>query len=308
MKLRKSETMVKSGRGEVKNNRNLMDSFKEPLLDNMPGHKLFNIALEYEGNGLKEEAIKVYKDSINEGCMEAAINLGVILMYGNRVESSEASGFFLMAACKGYSAGYRNLAQMFVKQILPGGNEAAAEYYLKAANMGDARAQCNYAIMCKNGKGVKKNSSESIIWLHKSAENGYYRAQALLAEMYLNGDGVYKDVDKAVELYVKAADNGSPIAAYTLAMMFLEGKDVERNEKFGRQMLDRAVELGYSKADYEAGLIAESENDYVRAVYLYSEGANKGEPGCIRKLYDLGYFERADSVSSVSLNTDYESE
>ena len=41
---------------------------------------------------------------------------------------------------------------------------------------------------------------------------------------------------------------------------------------------------------------------------LYSEGASKGEPGCIRKLYDLGYYDRADSVSSVSLNTDYETE
>lgn len=291
----------------VKKN-DLMDYYREPLPDKTPGSKMFNIALQYDENGLVDEAIKVYKDAINEGNLEAAINLGVILMYGNKTDCCNAAGLFLYAASKGLSSGYRNLAQMYIKNILPGGNEAAAEYYLKAANMGDARAQCNYAIMCKNGKGVKKNSAEGIKWLHKSAENGYYRAQALLAEMYYTGDGVYKDIDTAVEWYVRAAENGSPVAAYTLAMMFLEGKDIEKNEQFGKQMLDRAVELGYSKADYEAGLIAESENDYVKAVYLYSEGANKGEPGCIRKLYDLGYYDRADNVSSVSLNTDYETE
>jgi len=283
----------------------LMDYYKEPLPDKTPGSRLFNIGLQYEEAGLVKEAVKVYTDAINEGNLEAAINLGVIMMYGSKTDCCNAAGLFLYAASKGLSCGYRNLAQMYIKKILPGGNEMAAEYYLKAANMGDARAQCNYAIMCRSGKGAKKNSAEGLIWLQKSAENGYYRAQALLAEMYYKGDGVYKDIDAAVEWYVRAADNGSPIAAYTLAMMFLEGKDVERNEKFGRQMLDRAVELGYSKASYEAGKIAESENDYVNAVFHYSEGASKGEPGCIQKLYELGYYDKADKIMSVSLDSDY---
>jgi len=283
----------------------IMDYYREPLPDKIPGAKLFNIAIQYEANGLTDEAIKVYTDAINQGNLEAAINLGVIFMYRTKIEICHAAGLFLYAASKGLSCGYRNLAQMYIKKILPGGNEMAAEYYLKAANMGDARAQCNYAIMCKTGKGVKKNTAEAIIWIRKSAENGYYRAQAILGEMYHDGDGVYKDLDASVEWYVKAADNGSPIAAYTLAMMFLEGKEVEKNEKFGRQMLDRAVELGYSKAAYEAGKIAESENDYVTAVMLYSEGANKGEPRCIEKLCEMGYYERVDRINSVSLDSDY---
>jgi len=285
--------------------KDIMDYYKDPLPDNAPGAKLFNIALQYEGNGLIDEAIKVYSDSINEGNLEAAVNLGVILMYRSKLEYCHAAGLFLYAASKGLSCGYRNLAQMYIKKIIPGGNEAAAEYYLKAANMGDARAQCNYAIMCKSGKGVKKNTAESIMWIQKSAENGYYRAQAILAEMYHTGDGVYKDIDAAVEWYVKAADNGSPVAAYTLAMIYLEGKEVEKNEKFGRQMLDRAVSLGYSKAAYEAGKIAESENDYVTAVMLFSEGASKGDPGCIEKLCEMGYYDRVDKINSVSLDSKY---
>lgn len=286
----------------------IMDYYKEPLSKEVPGAKYFNIALQYEGNGLIEEAVKVYSDAIEEGSLEAAINLGVIYMYGNRIEACQAAGLFLWAASKGLSCGYRNLAQMYIKQIIPGGNEAAAEYFLKAAKMGDARAQCNYSIMCKNGKGVKRNIPESIKWMQKSAENGYYRAQALLADMYRKGDGVYKDMDRAVEWYVKAADNGSPIAAYTLAMMYLEGKEVEPNEKFGHMMLDRAVELGYSKAAYEAGKLAEENNDYVNAIMLYSEGANKGDPGCIKKLFELGYYDKIDRINAVSLDSDYDSE
>ncbi len=285
--------------------KDIMDYFSEPQPDSVPGAKLFNIALEYEANGLCEEAIKVYTDAINKGNVEAAINLGVILMYRSKMDCCQAAGLFLWAAGKGMSCGYRNLAQMYIKQMLGGGNEIAAEYYLKAAKMGDARAMCNYSIMCKTGNGVKKNNTEALIWIQKSAESGYYRAQAILADMYLKGDGFYKDVDRAVEWYMKAADNGSPVAAYTLAMMFLEGRDVQKDEKTGRKFLDRAVELGYSKAAFEAGKIAEEENDYVKAVILYSEGANKGEPRCIRKLYDLGYYDRIDRINSVSLDTDY---
>jgi len=285
-----------------------MEYYHEPLEETVPGAKLFNIALSYDDNGLYDEAIRIYTDALNQGNVQSALNLGVLLTQNEKLDVMTAAGLFLWVAGKGHSGGYVNLAQMYLKKMLPGGESMAAEYYLKAANMDDGRAQCSYAIMCREGKGVKKNIPESILWIQKSASNGYFRAQALLADMYRKGDGVYKDMDAAVEWYVKASDSGSPIAAYTLAMLFLEGKEVERNEEFGRQMLERAVELGYSKAAYEAGKIAESENDYITAVMRYSEGANKGEPNCIKKLYDFGYYDRVSSINSVSLDTDYESQ
>jgi hypothetical protein len=284
---------------------NLMDSYHEFLEDKIPGSKLFNIALSYENKGLYEEAMRVYSDSMESGNTYAAVNLGVLMSSNGRMNSMTAAGLFLWAAGKGHSSGYVNLAQMYLKNILPGGNERAAEYYLKAAEMGNGRAQCSYAIMCKEGKGVKKSMSEAIIWFQKSAENGYFRAQAILGDMYRTGEGVYKDIDTAVGWYLKASDNGSPVAAYNLATMYLEGKEVERNEEFGRRMLNRAVDLGYSKAAFEAGMIAEGENDYVTAVALYSEGARKGEPNCIKKLYDFGYYDRIEKITSVSLDTDY---
>jgi len=285
--------------------KDIMDYYNEPLHDGSPGSKLFNYALQMESTGNIDEAIMSYTSSINQGCAESAINLGVLLMYRSRWESCQSAGLFLWAGSKGLSCGYRNLAQMYKKHILSGGNEMAAEFYLRAAEMGDAKAQCNYAIMCKMGSGVKKNITESIRWMQKSADNGYYRAQAIMGDAYRNGDGVYKDIDCAIEWYARAAENGSPVAAYNLAMMYLEGKEAEKNEKFGRMMLDRAVNLGYSKAAYEAGKIAEAENDYSKAVWLYTEGANKGEPGCIKKLYELGYYDRVSNINTVSLDNDY---
>ena len=152
---------------------------------------------------------------------------------------------------------------------------------------------------------VKYYSSE-ITSAYKSVEDiAVSRLVSALPEEMRPSYSELMNPEGDVKRYVKAADNGSPVAAYTLAMMFLEGKEVEKNEKFGRQMLDRAVSLGYSKAAYEAGKIAESENDYVTAVMLFSEGASKGDLGCIEKLCEMGYYDRVDKINSVSLDSKY---
>jgi len=57
------------------------------------------------------------------------------------------------------------------------------EWYQKAAEQGDAAAQCNVGYLYKEGMGVKKNKKEAVKWLRKAAEQGDNIAKMYLKEL-----------------------------------------------------------------------------------------------------------------------------
>jgi TPR repeat protein len=61
------------------------------------------------------------------------------------------------------------------------------------ADQGDAPAQFNLGIMCKNGKGVPQDYTEAFKWFHMAADQGHVRAQYNVARMYYEGQGVKQD-------------------------------------------------------------------------------------------------------------------
>ena len=59
----------------------------------------------------------------------------------------------------------------------------AVKWYRKAADQGDARAQCNLGLMYENGRGVSKDEYEAVKWFRKAAEQGYENAKKTLKRM-----------------------------------------------------------------------------------------------------------------------------
>lgn len=58
----------------------------------------------------------------------------------------------------------------------------ANEWYLKAADQGDANAQFNIGTNYLNGSnGLPKNRIQALNWLKKSANNGHAQAKLMLA-------------------------------------------------------------------------------------------------------------------------------
>lgn len=53
-------------------------------------------------------------------------------------------------------------------------NTKAFEWYLKAANQGEALAQGSLGLMYFEGRGVKQDKVKSQEWYSKSCENGYW--------------------------------------------------------------------------------------------------------------------------------------
>ncbi len=48
----------------------------------------------------------------------------------------------------------------------------AAKWWRKAAEQGDANAQCSLGMAYDNGTGVPKDSAKAVNWVRKAAEQG----------------------------------------------------------------------------------------------------------------------------------------
>ena len=79
---------------------------------------------------------------------------------------------------------------------------------LKAAEAGDAEAQCAIGEKYYFGEGVEKDHKEAIKWFRKAVGQNYADAQYSLGVMYDNGEGVEKNHKEAVNWFRKAAEQG----------------------------------------------------------------------------------------------------
>ena len=93
------------------------------------------------------------------------------------------------------------------------------ELVRKAAEQGDAAAQCEFGICCYTGIGVEKNPVEAVKWWRKAAEQGDLIAQYDLGHCYAKGDGVGQDLNEAIRWYRKAAEKGNADAKKELAKL-----------------------------------------------------------------------------------------
>jgi len=78
--------------------------------------------------------------------------------------------------------------------------------YKKAAEQGDAIAQCNMGLAYENGNGVPKDSTTAAFWYRKAADQGCAIAQFTLGNLYASGNGVPKDSIQAKFWLRKSAD------------------------------------------------------------------------------------------------------
>ena len=60
---------------------------------------------------------------------------------------------------------------------------SAVQYYHKAAEQGNAKAQNNLGLCYEKGRGVTKSISEAVKWYRKAAEKGHARAKENLRSL-----------------------------------------------------------------------------------------------------------------------------
>jgi uncharacterized protein len=100
-----------------------------------------------------------------------------------------------------------NLGLMYVTgQGVQQDNAAAALWFRKAAEQGDALAQSNLRTLYLHGRDAAQDDTEAVMWFRKAAEQGDSVAEFLLGNQYANGKGVPQDYREAMIWFQRAAE------------------------------------------------------------------------------------------------------
>ncbi len=131
------------------------------------------------------------------------------------------------------------------------------EWYTKAAEQGNAKAQWNVAILYARGPGgIPQDMQQAVQWCQQAADQGFAAAQATLGLMYANGQGVERDMGQALALLQQAADQGDTEAQYNLAIMHEQGLPTgTADPKQAFVWFSKAAEQGLPAAQERLGLM-----------------------------------------------------
>ena len=216
--------------GDVYSNLGKYDKAKEYYeLAAEQGHDIaqYSLGSMYEsGKGVEQDyttAAEWYRKAAEQGNHYALRQLGNLYEVGIGVEMDK-----LKAAELYRKAGYTDPGLMYETER---NYEKAIEWYFKAAEQGNARAQYRLGRMYKEGNGLEQNYVKAAELYHNAAEQGYKRAYNGLA-WTLHLMGKYNEAlpwaEKAVGAFPEA-----PYIIDTLASVYQNlGRYDEALEKF----------------------------------------------------------------------------
>jgi TPR repeat protein len=169
--------------------------------------------------------------------------------------------------------------------------QKANEWFRKAADQGDAGAQCVLGSNYDYGEGVEKDPKEAVKWYSKAAEQGFAIAQYNLGVHYNDGNGVKKDNPEAVNWYRKAAQQGLASAQFNLGSCYFNGEGIGKDDTEAAKWFLKAAEQGDVGAQFSIGLCCATGNgtpkDYVEAYKWCNLSAARGDEQAKRLLGDL---------------------
>jgi TPR repeat protein len=169
-----------------------------------------------------------FRRAAKNGLAEGRYRFGLALRDGVGVEpDAEKADEMLRAAFAGFlsraEAGDGSacfpLAVMYEKRLGTKRDlKAAAVWYRKAAEAGNAEARFWIGVACADGKipGVPRDDGEAFGWFSSAAGQGHRDAMVRLGDMFRDGVGTDKDPARATEWYAKAAELGSRSASRRL--------------------------------------------------------------------------------------------
>jgi hypothetical protein len=123
-----------------------------------------------------------------------------------------------------------------------------AALYQKASD-GDANSQVELGLRYLMGRGVAmEDSVQARDWFVKAADKGNASAQFWLGEMYSTGWGIPEDKARAAIWYRKAADQGLATAQFDLGNMYETGTGVALNHEEAVTWIRKAAKQDFAPA------------------------------------------------------------
>jgi TPR repeat protein len=144
--------------------------------------------------------------------------------------------------------------------------EDVFDLYARSAELGNAIAQYNLAMMYSNGESVYVDYQQAVYWFKKSAQQEFAPAQYRLGEMYyFEKGGLPRDLGKAVGLFKKAVEQHDPDALMNLAMLCGTGEGVPHDTEKALFWIKQAHKSGNDSAkDYQKMLTASADGTFTK--------------------------------------------
>lgn len=225
-----------------------------------------NLGLCYiTGNGVGKDsitAVKLYERSVKQG------NLALFKQNEKLAEEGNLFACMFMAHCYrngvGTAKNLNKVAEYYTKAaklnvveaqrelallyINARKDEEAVKWFEKAAENGDLPSTYYYGKLLYEGKGVKEDAQQGVIYLLKVAEAGFPMGQYMVAQAYFEGKGIMKNMEHGAEWMIKAANNGVTKAQYELAMCYVDGKGVKADYSMATSWLAAYMQKAGSTA------------------------------------------------------------
>lgn len=167
-----------------------------------------------EGLGVEKDARKAvsyWRPAAEAGIAEAQYRLGHLLAQADDT-AAEGMAWLRKATMDGAKSGIAaaacDLGNIYAKGRygVAVDMKEAARWYAIAANAGDARAQCVYALMLMNGEGAAKDVGKGLTFLRLAAGQDYLPAMAQLVNFLRNLEDAPESLRKEAEAWAKRFD------------------------------------------------------------------------------------------------------
>jgi hypothetical protein len=158
---------------------------------------------------------------------------------------------------------------MYLKgQGVPQDYSQALQWYKRAAEHGDRKAQFDLATVYDEGIGIPSDYVEASRWFRKAADQNYAKAQDGIGYMYYAGRGVPKDYALAFFWYRKAADQGYAKAEFDLATMYYKGIGTSQDYAEARRWCVKAAKQGNADAQQGLALLGPQKSMVTKVEYF----------------------------------------
>ena len=156
-----------------------------------------------------------------------------------------------------------------------------------AAAKGEPSAAFEVATRFAEGRGIKQDFKQAMVWYQRSAGKGFAIAQYRLGTLYERGLGTPVDVARARVWYKRAADQGNVKAMHNMAVLSAGNGQAAPDYAGAAKWFKEAADRGLADSQFNLGVLYENglgiEKDPSTAYVWFSLAARNGDVEAVRR-------------------------
>lgn len=176
----------------------------------------------------------------------------------------------------------------------------AVIWYRKAAEAGNPAAMVKLGGAYNFGRGVKKDEGVAARWYRRATAAGDLDGMCSFGWCFLEGWGVRRDEAEAIKWFEKAANAGNPDGINNLGVMYSQGRGVKKDDAEALKLFRKAAAAGYEPGICNVGWAYANgrgvARDLTEGVKWYRKAAEKGDAHSMINLGD-SHSLRGDGVT-----------